>query len=287
MGHSHPTQPDYLSSFQKCWDECVSAAKKSDLFTWPDYPLRYVFTPNYFEDAAPYLYFLPYRSPPAFEKITQYDYLVSPIYPTMSQDEQERRLSATNYAVIKLNYVVHHGSVGHHLQNYHAYRAESRIGRIAAVDCASRIAMFCAGTMAEGWANYSTDLMGEVGFYNPQEQFDELHSHLRQSARALVDSRLHTGQITFDEAVQFYVNEVGMGEDAARSEVVKNSMFPATAAMYVLGLDTIHKLRDEMTKRNGATFNLRNFHDRFLKYGSIPVSVIAQSMLGHPLSLLS
>jgi uncharacterized protein (DUF885 family) len=67
---------------------------------------------------------------------------------------------------------------------------------------------------------------------------------------------------------------------------VRDSMFPGTAAMYLLGTNAIHKLRKEIEKKLGASFDLRGFHDQFLTYGSIPVSLIAQEMLGHPLSLL-
>ncbi|MGP8069887.1 MAG: DUF885 domain-containing protein [Candidatus Bathyarchaeia archaeon] len=282
----HPSQPEYLQTLRQFWTDCVNTATKSNLLTWPDYTLQYTFIPDYFADAAPYLYFLPYRAPPAFEQITTYDYLVTPIPPTLPETEQKRRLRTMNFSVMKLNHVVHHGSVGHHLQNYHAYRAKSRIGQIGAIDCASRIAMFCSGTMAEGWACYSTDLMGEFGFYTPLEEFSEQHSSIRMAARAVVDAALHTDRMTIEEATQFYVTEAGMGMEAARSEVVKNSMFPATGAMYLLGTTAIHKLRKEMEKKMGSSFDLRGFHDQFLKHGSIPVSLIAQEMLGHSISLL-
>lgn len=282
----HPSQKEYLQTLQQLWSDCVKTATKSNLVTWPDCRIQYKFTPDYFADAAPYLYFLPYRAPPAFEEMTTYQYLVTPIPSTLPETEQEQRLRTMNFSVMKLNHVVHHGSVGHHLQNYHACRAKSRIGQIAAVDCASRIAMFCAGTMAEGWACYSTNLMEETGFYTPLEQFSEHHSSIRMAARAVVDTALHTGRMTSEEAIKFYVTEAGMAEEAARSEVVRDSMFPGTAAMYLLGTNAIHKLRKEIEKKLGASFDLRGFHDQFLTYGSIPVSLIAQEMLGHPLSLL-
>jgi hypothetical protein len=282
----HPSQQEYLSTLHQLWSDCVKTATKSNIVTWPDYPIRYIFTPDYFADAAPYLYFLPYRAPPAFEKVTTYDYLVTPIHATLPEAEQERRLRGMNLSVMKLNHVVHHGSVGHHLQNYHAYRAKSRIGQIAAIDCASRIAIFSGGTMAEGWACYSSDLMSEFGFYTTLEQFSELHSSIRMASRAVVDASLHTGRMTFEEAIQFYVTQANMGAEVARSEAVKNSMFPATGAMYLLGTTAIHKLRKEMVKKPGIDFNLLNFHDRFLKHGSIPVVLIAQEMLGHAFPIL-
>jgi uncharacterized protein (DUF885 family) len=69
-----------------------------------------------------------------------------------------------------------------------------------------------------------------------------------------------------------------MPADAARNEAVKNSLFPGTALMYLLGTDQIHDLRQEMAQRAGPAFDLQRFHDRFLSYGSIPVALIAREM---------
>ena len=196
----------------------------------------------------------------------------------MPPEEQQRRLRATNDSVIKLNHVVHHGGLGHHVQNWNAYhRAESRVGRMAAVDCASRIAMFCGGTMAEGWACYATDLMDDVGFLEPLERLSQAHTRLRMATRALVDVRLHEGAWTLGQAAEFYRERVGMSADAAHSEAVKNSLFPATALMYLTGTERIHRLRRDLAART-PDFDLRAFHDRFLSYGSVPVSLVAAAM---------
>jgi uncharacterized protein (DUF885 family) len=281
LAEHHPTAEGYLDRFHQIWNACYgTAAVHHDLVTWPDFPLRYTPVPARFRSSAPYLYFLPYRSPAPFDRHATYTYLVPPI-DGLSPGEQAARLRTTNDSVIKLNHVVHHGAIGHHVQNYYACRAESRIGQIAAIDCASRIAMFCGGTVAEGWACYVTDLMGEVGFYTPEEAFAQKHSSLRQAARCIVDANLHTGRFSLDEAAAFYRDQVGMASDAARGEAVKNSMFPGAAAMYLLGTDAVHNLRREVAAREGSSFSLRRFHDRFLSHGAIPVSMIREVMLGN------
>ena len=148
-----------------------SVVEDEELLTWPDpaIPIRYVARPAW---APPNLYFLSYRAPSAFGRPPRHDYLVRPIDTGLSAERQEELLRGTNDSVIKLNHVIHHGNVGHHVQNTYAYQSASRIGRIAAVDCASRVAMFCGGTMAEGWASYSTDLMREAGALSPLEAKD-------------------------------------------------------------------------------------------------------------------
>ena len=72
--------------------------------------------------------------------------------------------------------------IGHQIQNWHAFRAASRIGQIAATDCAQRIALFCGGTMAEGWACYVTDLLATAGFMTPLEQYANAARTARQHA---------------------------------------------------------------------------------------------------------
>lgn len=278
MADDHPTADNYLNAFQETWGRCRARAVEADVVTWPDWPIRYVPFPAATRDAAPYLYYLFYRAPAPLDPYTVYDYVVPPL--PDDPIAHEKHLRAWNQSVITLNHVVHHGAIGHHVQNWHAYhRAPSRIGKIAAVDCANRVGMFCAGTMAEGWACYATELMEELEFLTPLERVSEQHSRMRFLARAIVDIELHQGTMTVDECVAFYRDEVGMSVDVARAETTKNGMFPCTAIMYWLGTQSILDLRRDMQAKLGPAFSLKNFHDTLLGYGSIPVPLIARMML--------
>jgi len=274
----HPEPEAYYARYEEVWDAVRRIADERALLTWPDFPIRYVPRPEWSRKAAPFLYFLFYRSPAAFNRPEVHDYLVMPLDPPAEADETRAFLRANNDSVIKLNHVVHHGGIGHHVQNWHAFRAESRIGQVAAVDCASRIAMFCGGTMAEGWACYATDLAAEAGALTPLEQFAEVHGRIRMATRTVVDVRLHRGEMSLDDAAAYYQAHAGMSAGAAHGEAVKNSMFPGAAVMYLTGTDAIHELRQEMMKRQGPDFELRSFHDTFLSYGSIPVTLVAEEM---------
>ena len=278
LKHNRPSASNYLARYQDLWEEARRAAEDKGLLTWPDFPVRYVPRPNWVQAAAPDLYFLFYRSPAAHARPPLHDYLISPFDSSSSDADQQLFLEAHNDSVIKLNHVTHHGGIGHHVQNYHAFRSASRIGRMAAVDGASRIALLCGGTMAEGWACYATDLMGEAGFLTPLERYAERQGRARMCARAIVDVRLHQGRWSLEEAARFYEDHALMPSSAAMSEAVKNSMFPGAALMYLMGRDAIHRLRSEMKAIEGRNFSLKRFHDTFLSYGSIPVSLIATAM---------
>jgi len=277
---AHPALDDYLDAFTRVWAACREHARACDLVAWPDYPLRYVTIPWPAREAAAYLYYLFYRSPAPFDRLPVHEQAVPRIDAEMPADEQQRRLRAANMSVITLNHVVHHGGIGHHVQNYYAYAGESAIGRVAAVDCASRIGMIQGGTMAEGWACYATDLMDEAGFFTPEESVAQQHTRVRLLARALVDIGLHERSMTFDDAVVLYRDRAGMSPEAAQAEACKNSMFPGTAVMYWLGCDGLHQLRRERQRVEGDAFSLRRFHDRVLSFGSIPVPLIARLARG-------
>jgi uncharacterized protein (DUF885 family) len=252
----------YLERFAQLWQAARKLAEQNDLLTFPDWPVRYVEQPAWVRAAAPAFYFLPYRAPAPFDITPVVDYLVP---------------AAADESTIKLNHVVHHGSLGHHVQNWHAARAQSRIGQMAAVDGASRIAMLCGGTLAEGWACYATDLAEEFGMLTPAEQFAQHSARRRMAARAVVDIRLHDGRLSVHAAADFYRQRVGMPAGAAHAEAVKNSLFPGAACMYLAGWDGIRRLRSELTA-DLRTPSLRNFHDRLLSFGSVPVSLVGRSM---------
>ena len=275
LAADHPAPDDYLGAFARTWKACHECASERDVVSWPDWPIRYVPFPEWTREAAPYLYYLYYRSPAPLDQNDTYAYVVPPL-PTAGI---EQHLRAWNHSVIKLNHVVHHGGIGHHVQNWHAYhRARSRVARVAAVDCANRIGMFSAGTMAEGWACYATELMDEQEFLTPLERISQQHSRLRFLARAIVDIEFHQGTFTFDDAIRFFQGAVDMDATVARAEVVKCSMFPGTAAMYWIGTQGILDLRAALQRKRGANFTLRSFHDELLGFGSIPVPLVARIM---------
>jgi hypothetical protein len=278
LASDHAPADKYLACLERKWRACKDASDAHDLVTWPDAPLRYHEIPAHTRETAPHLYYLNYRSPAPFDAFGVFDYVVPPIG-GLPPDEVEAKLRGMNHSVMMLNHVVHHGAIGHHVQNHHAYRGASRVGRAAAVDTASRIAMFGGGSLAEGWACYVCDLMDEIGFLKPLERIAQQHTRVRIAARAVADLSIHTGKMTVPQAAWLYEDRAHMAQAAARAEAVRNSMYPGTAVMYWIGTKGIHQLRAQVSARQGAAFSLRRFHDRLLSYGAIPVAMIARLML--------
>jgi len=55
---------------------------------------------------------------------------------------------------------------------------------------------------------------------------------------------------------------------------------------YQLGKLMILKLRGDLKKREGASFDLGRFHNEYLRQGAVPVPLIRRAMLGEEGSLL-
>ena len=281
LADDHPAVDNYLDTYARLWEESRQLAEREELVTWSDFPIAYRPIPRWARDVQPYLYFLYYRCPPRYNRPQEYTYHVIPVEKDMPTEEQERLLRSNNTFVIKTNHVLHHGGIGHHVQNWNAVRSQSRIGQIAMNDGPARLTMLCSGTLCEGWACYASELAGDRGFLSPLERYAELSSRRRMAARAVVDVRLHCGVYSLDEAAAYYREKANMPDAFARSEAVKNSLFPGGAIMYLYGIERIEALRQEMQARKGGAFSLKAFHDEFLSYGGVPVDRIAAEMREH------
>ena len=262
-----PQRPDEVTDSYIHWDAAAREAAETHGLVTPEqsYGLEYrPLWPCFARIAGP-LYFLFYRSPPGLNPGLGSVYWVMP---GASGD-----LSAHNTAMVKAIHAVHHGSVGHHTQNARARASASRLGRIAATDCAMGLAMPAALTLVEGWACHVEDLLMEAeGFYSPAELLLLKSFERRNAASVLVDVNLHCGTWTQAEAERFYAEEAGFAPARVHSEVVRNSIFPGSRATYWLGVEGIRALR---RRWSGST---RDFHDSLLAHGHVPLAFVEDSM---------
>jgi hypothetical protein len=260
--------PDAVIEDYRCWNRRAATDSGDLLTTETGYGLEYRWLAPCFRNVAKDLYFLFYRSPPAATPGEGSVYWVNP-----PGGDPAAYLAGNAAATVKTVHAVHHGSVGHHTQNAAARRAASRLARVAGTDCALGIAFLSSGSMVEGWACYVQDMMKEApGFYTPAEELFLKQLERRNAASVLVDIRLHTGEWSPEQAIAFYREKAGFAAARVESEVTRNSMLPATRLMYWLGIDQIRALR---TRWRGET---RDFHDRLIGYGHVPVAWAGEEM---------
>ena len=162
--------------------------------------------------------------------------------------------------------------------------------------------MWSDSMASEGWALYSEELMAEAssgkpdGFYTPAELMYMLQGQLMRAVRVRVDTGLHSGRMTFDEAIDYFAEHVdflpGARQRAAKDPVAKAvfdgasraiyrySKWPTQAITYNLGKNEIAGLRAAMKEKEGASFDLKRFHERFMGQGTLPSGYIGDVLLG-------
>ena len=147
-----------------------------------------------------------------------------------------------------------------------------------------------ANTNGEGWAHYCEQMMLDEGYAQPgtgaKDQRESLLIHLGQLQEALLrDSRfvagirMHTGDMSFEQAVDFFVKEGYQPRTSADLEAKRGTSNP-TYLYYTLGKLQIYKLREDVRKKQGSDFSLQKFHDEFLKQGFPPIAIVRRAMLG-------
>ena len=145
---------------------------------------------------------------------------------------------------------------------------------------------------AEGWGLYAEALVAEPqagapdGYYTPEERLYQLQGQVLRDARVRLDTGLHTGRLTFDEAVDYYTESVDFlpkacaskaddpvraaSCDTARRAIYRYSKWPTQAITYHLGKAAILDLREAYRKARAERYSAREFHEKFLSQGTIP-----------------
>ncbi len=176
---------------------------------------------------------------------------------------------------------VHEVYPGHYVQFLWVQDAPSKVRKL--LGC---------GTNAEGWAHYTEQMMLDQGYgrepklpENKDTNFlkirlGQLQDALLRDARFIAGISMHTGKMSFDQAVDFFVKEGYQPHEVALRETKRGTSDP-TYLVYTLGKLEIMKLRDDYQKKLGAKFSLEEFHNRFLQQGFPPIKIIRRTLLGN------
>jgi uncharacterized protein (DUF885 family) len=165
---------------------------------------------------------------------------------------------------------IHEVYPGHYTQFLWVKQAPTKVRKL--VGCSSN---------AEGWAHYGEQMLLDEGYGNgdPKPRLGQLQDALLRDARFIAGIRMHTGQMTMEEAVEFFVKEGYQVRPVAEKEAKRGTSDP-TYLVYTLGKLEILKLREDYKKMKGAAFRLQEFHDAFMRQGYPPIRLVRRALLG-------
>ncbi|MEO8575509.1 MAG: DUF885 domain-containing protein [Gemmatimonadales bacterium] len=295
LGKDAPKDDDQLFKwYRDAGARAVAYGREHKLFDVPTtYRLDVVPTPPVLQSSIDAAY---YPAPP-FKKTG-----VGRFYLTPTGNSAEA-LKLNNFSSIA-DTAIHEGFPGHDWHFKYMTEHKDQISNIrwltpGAVEDSS--AMWSDSMATEGWGLYSEELMSEpvpnhkYGFYSPGEYLYELQGQLLRAVRIRVDVGIHTGRMTFDDAIDYFTEHVlftpgarlraasdpaaKAAFDSASRAIYRYSKWPTQAITYNLGKNAIIELRDSCKARMGESFAARKFHERFMSQGQIPVAFIRDSFL--------
>ncbi len=133
---------------------------------------------------------------------------------------------------------------------------------------------------SEGWGLYNEQLMSETGFFPSKRiHLRQLQLRLWRNARVVYDVGMHTGKMTYEEAISMMTDKVGFLRWAAQLEVDSASERPGYFIGYFMGMSEILKMRELYKEKRGDDFTLSDFHEKLLKIGNMPPKLMEASLL--------
>ncbi|RSL16697.1 uncharacterized protein (DUF885 family) [Edaphobacter aggregans] len=273
----HPTPDKLLGSFQDTFASLISFINTHHIITIPS-----TVEPT-LQETPPFMRATTQASmdpPGPFETHSTIAYFnVTLPERDWTQAHIAEHMAAFNVGTI-ISTSVHEAYPGHYVQFLWMPQFSSKIRKLLG-----------ANTNIEGWAHYTEQMMLDEGYAAPPanatpEQIREsklirlgqLQDALLRDARFVNSIKLHTGQFTFDQAVDFFVSDGYQSRSIGLVET-KRGTADATYLYYTLGKLQIMKLREDMKQKQGAAFSLQDFHNNLMKQGFAPIKVVRKAML--------
>ncbi|HEY1336915.1 MAG TPA: DUF885 domain-containing protein [Bryobacteraceae bacterium] len=209
-------------------------------------------------------------TPGPFERVAKEAFFnVTLPEPKWASKQVEEYMEGFNRGTI-ISTAVHEVYPGHYTQFLWLSSAPTKVRKL--VGCSSN---------AEGWAHYSEQMMLDEGYGggDPKLRLGQLQDALLRDARYIAGIRMHTGDMTVEQATEFFVKEGRQVRPVAEKEAKRGTSDP-TYLVYTLGKLEILKLRDDYKKAKGGKFTLQDFHDAFLLQGFPPIRIVRNALVG-------
>jgi uncharacterized protein (DUF885 family) len=276
LGQNHPAPDQLLQSFRDTFTGLIGFIHSHNIVTIPSdvQPIL--------EETPPFMRATTTASmdtPGPFEThATEAYFNVTLPDPSMTPAEVEGYMHGFNVGTI-ISTAVHEAYPGHYVQFLWTPKAPTRVRKLLG-----------ASSNAEGWAHYCEQMMLDEGYGQPGAgaktereakflRLGQLQDALLRNARFIVGIQMHTGSMTFDQAVAFFEKEGYQSHESGVIET-KRGTSDATYLYYTLGKLEILKLRADLQKKQGAAFSLEQFHDAFLGQGFPPIKIVRRALLG-------
>jgi len=275
----HPTPDKLIPDVAKDLDKIRKYVLTRHLVSIPsDVRAKVKETPQYLRATS----FASMDTPGPFEKrATEAYYYVTPAENNWPEKQKQEWLTAFNYYTSDI-VSIHEAYPGHYVQFLHLNASPaSKVEKI-----------FGSYAFIEGWAHYCEKMMLDEGFGGPaastpseedikraaKYRMAQADEALLRLCRLCVSIKMHTQNMSLDEATKFFKDNCYYEEKPARQETIRGTFDPGYLN-YTLGKLQILKLRDDYMAQEGDDFSLQKFHNELLNHGMPPIRLLREIML--------
>ena len=275
----HPTPQNLIPGVSKDLDKIRKYVVNRHLVSIPsDVRPKVKETPQYERATS----FASMDTPGPFEKrATEAYYYVTPTENDWPEKQKQEWLTAFNYYTSDIT-SIHEAYPGHYVQFLHLN--ESPASKVEKI--------FDSYAFIEGWAHYCEKMMLDEGYGSatnstPSEddvkraakyRMAQADEALLRLCRLCVSIKMHTQNMSIDEATKFFQENCYYEEKPARQEAMRGTFDPGYLS-YTLGKLEILKLRDDYKAQESDEFSLEKFHNELLNHGMPPIRLLREIML--------
>jgi uncharacterized protein (DUF885 family) len=162
---------------------------------------------------------------------------------------------------------IHEGYPGHYVQLEYSNRHPSFVRRVLS-----------SGVFAEGWAVYVEQMMLDQGYGDGDLglRLNQLKWYLRSVSNAILDHRMHCGEMSDKEALAFLTERAFQTEGEALGKVIRAKQSSCQLSTYFVGRTAFYRLRQEIEREQGEKFDLGRYHEAVLDHGTLPVKYLPE-----------
>jgi len=162
---------------------------------------------------------------------------------------------------------IHEAFPGHYVQLEYANRNPSLIRKILG-----------SGVYIEGWAVYTEQMMLDQGYGNGdlRLRLNQLKFYLRAVANTILDHKMHSTQMSDDEALAFLMHDAFQSEGEARLKIIRAKQSSVQLSTYFVGRMAMYRLRQSVQRELGDKFQLGRYHEAVLEPGAVPVKYLPE-----------
>jgi uncharacterized protein (DUF885 family) len=111
---------------------------------------------------------------------------------------------------------------------------------------------------------------------DPALRLNQLKWYLRSVANAILDHKMHCTNMSDDEAMELLTKRAFQSEGEAVGKIIRAKQSSCQLSTYFVGRTAFYRLRRQIQRELGDSFQLGRYHEAVLDHGTLPVKYLPE-----------